>query len=98
MFNKKKTVAEIAVDALSHIESDVDSLLKHQDECLSVFRSTADTLRCLNDAIDEKSALCGSLIAQLQRHSDELSEMRKDNEAVRRNILNILGVTEVEVI
>ena len=38
-----------------------------------------------------KSALCGTLIAQLQREQEGITQQVSDNEKVRAKILDIIG-------
>ena len=90
-FWKTLSLTEQAVAAVDRIEEDIDNLYSDRENALSSFRSTADRLDCINQQLCEKTALCGTLIAQLSRTQDSINRQVMDNEKVRGKILDIIG-------
>ena len=85
------TLAEQAVSAVDRISQDISDLRADRDDTLSCFRCAAESLRDINEELGEKSALCGTLIAQLQREQADITQQVSDNEKVRTKILDIIG-------
>ena len=85
------TLAEQAVSAVDRISQDIDELRSEREMTLSCFRCAADSLRDINQELGLKSALCGTLIAQLQREQADITQQVSDNEKVRAKILDIIG-------
>lgn len=93
-FWKKKpepTLTEQTVSAVDRLACEVEELRHDRMNALSCFRCTADWLSSINAELGEKSALCGTLIAQLQRQQEHISQQVSDNEKVRGKILDIIG-------
>lgn len=90
-WRKPITTAEEAVGAVSRIEDELDLLQVRRGDALSDFRAVANELAEINDELGQKSALCGSLISQLQRSRDCISKQVEDNDKVRMKILDIIG-------
>ena len=88
---KKPTLAEQAVTAMDNIEFEVERLHLEREFTLSSFRDAANRLAQINDELGEKAALCGSLIAQLTRAQESISQQCEDNDKVRGKILDIIG-------
>ena len=90
-WKKEPTLAEQAVSAVDRISQDIDELRSEREMTLSCFRCAADSLRDINQELGLKSALCGTLIAQLQREQTGIAQQVSDNEKVRAKILDIIG-------
>ena len=90
-FWKTLSLTDQAVAAVDRIEEDIEFLRADKEDALSAFRSTADRLDCINQQLCEKTALCGTLIAQLSRTQDSINQQVSDNEKVRAKILDIIG-------
>lgn len=90
-FWKSQTLTEQAIAAADRIEEDIELLRADRECALCDFRRVAERLGEINSQLDEKSALCGSLIAQLGRTRDTISRQVSDNEKVREKILGIIG-------
>ena len=85
------TLAEQAVAAVGRITGDIEELHEERADALSCFRCTAEWLGEINQQLGEKAALCGSLIAKLNRAQEDISQQVSDNEKVRGKILEIIG-------
>ena len=90
-FWKTRTLTEMTVSAVDQIAEDVADLYGERQDALSCFRCTAERLQKINDQLDEKSALCGSLIGQLKAAQESVAQQVSDNEKVREKILEIIG-------
>ena len=88
---KTLSLTDQAVAAVDRIEEDIEFLRADKEDALSSFRSTADRLDCINQQLCEKTSLCGTLIAQLSRTQDSITQQVSDNEKVRAKILDIIG-------
>lgn len=94
MFWRKKkepTLTEQAVTAADRITGEIADLWGERACALSSFRETANWLAEINSELEEKAALCGSLMAQLTRAQQEISRQCEDNDKVRGKILDIIG-------
>lgn len=85
------TLAEQAVIAVDRISQDICDLWEERNATLNCFRCAAESLRDINQELGVKSALCGTLIAQLQREQAGITQQVSDNEKVRGKILDIIG-------
>ena len=85
------TLAEQAVSAVDRISQDICDLWEERNATLNCFRCAAESLRDINQELGVKSALCGTLIAQLQREQAGITQQVSDNEKVRGKILDIIG-------
>ena len=85
------TLAEQAVSAVDRISQDICDLWEERNATLNCFRCAAESLRDINQELGVKSALCGTLIAQLQREQAGITQQVSDNEKVRAKILDIIG-------
>ena len=88
---KEPTLAEQAVSAVDRISQDVDELRSEREMTLGCFRCAADSLRDINEELGEKSALCGTRIAQWQREQAGSTQQVSGNEEVRAKILDIIA-------
>ncbi len=95
---KKKTTLTVALDAVGRLDGDLDSLIVEKENAVSSFREMADHLSAINEAIEEKSTLCTSLIESLKRIREELEVQSSDNECIRGKILDLLGCAPAEVV
>ena len=94
MFWRKKkepTLTEQAVAAVDNIGFEIEKLHLEREFALNGFRETANWLAQINDELGEKAALCGSLVAQLNRAQENISKQCEDNDKVRCKILDIIG-------
>ena len=90
-WKKEPTLAEQAVSAVDRISQDICDLWEERNATLNCFRCAAESLRDINQELGVKSALCGTLIAQLQREQAGITQQVSDNEKVRGKILDIIG-------
>ncbi len=92
-FREKKelTLTEQAEGAVARITDDIAGLHEERLDALSCFRCTAEWLDEINQQLGEKAALCGSLVAQLTRAQENISQQVSDNAKVRDKILEIIG-------
>ena len=88
---QEPTLAEQAVSAVDRISQDICDLWEERNATLNCFRCAAESLRDINQELGVKSALCGTLIAQLQREQAGITQQVSDNEKVRGKILDIIG-------
>ena len=91
IFGKQMTLTEQAVTAVDRISGDIADLQAQREDVLGCFRCTAERLGQLNEELGEKTALCGTLIAQLTRAQEDISKQVQGNEKVRGKILDIIG-------
>lgn len=88
---KEPTLVEQAVSAVDRIHVEIADLREERIDALSSFRDTANWLGEINEELGQKSALCGTLMAQLTAAQDAISQQVSDNDAVRCKILDIIG-------
>lgn len=94
MFWRKKkepTLVEQTVTAIDRVTTEVNDLREERGMALSSFRDTANWLAKINEDLESKAALCGSMISQLQAAQENISKQAEDNDRVRGKILEIIG-------
>lgn len=94
MFRRKKkepTLVEQTVTAIDRVTTEVNDLREERVMALSSFRDTANWLAKINEDLDSKAALCGSMIGQLQAAQESITRQVEDNDKVRMKILDIIG-------
>lgn len=91
IFSKQMTLTEQAVTVVDRISGGIADLQAQREDVLGCFRSTAERLGQLNEELGEKTALCGTLIAQLTQAQEGISKQIQDNEKARGKILDIIG-------
>ena len=88
---KEPTLAEQTTEAVDRLSIEVGDLHFERLDALSTFRETANWLAQINEDLGQKSALCGTLMAQMARVQEHISQEVADNDKVRMKILDIIG-------
>lgn len=88
---RMKTSLDFATAAVGRLDADLDHLVSEKESAVSAFREMAKHLSAINQAINEKSELCASLIESMRRIREELEAQHGDNERIRRKIMDLLG-------
>ena len=86
------TVPELAVTAVDMVDEEVADLRMDAADARACLRTAAESLAEINAELAQKSALCGSLVAQLQTTQSAITQQTEDNAALREQVLGLLGL------
>ena len=86
-----ETTDQIVARAIDNISADIVTLESKKDGVLGVFRATASGLGSINDELIAKTNQLNSIIDFATEEKNNCEKSIKDNEAVRKKILAILG-------
>ena len=86
-----KNTEKLANSTVEKIKSEFNALENEKNQCLSIFRETANDLQKINEEIDEQRSICAFLISELTEQCKNLEKARSDNDKVRNKILDIIG-------
>lgn len=87
---KATTITEQAVTAIDCIDLEVGLLYDEANTTLACLCEMANRLSDINQDLGTKSALCGTLIAQLTRVQGDISKQCERNDNVKSALLDIL--------
>lgn len=87
---KAPTITDRAVTAIDCIGLEVGLLYDEANTTLSCLCEMANRLSDINQDLGTKSALCGTLIAQLTRVQGDISKQCERNDNVKSALLDIL--------
>ena len=86
-----KNTEKLANSTIEKIKSEFNSMENEKNQCLSIFRETANDLQKINEEIDENRAICAFLISELTEQCKNLEKAHSDNDKVLNKILGIIG-------
>ena len=87
---KTPTLTEQAITAVDRISSEIADLREEGVMATDHLRKAVNWLSDINQDLGAKSALCGTLIAQLTRAQGEISQQCEANDTVKSALLDIL--------
>lgn len=99
MFNQSKstqtiTSSNLATQLQTSLNNNASKLQNRKEQALSTFRSTVKNLLTINEGLRSDVALADEMIAVCTARKAEAELAIKDNEAICRHILDIIGETE----
>ena len=86
------TVPELAVTAVDMVDEEVADLRMDAADARDCLRNAATWLGEINDELAQKSALCGSLVAQLQATQETITKQTEANATMREQVMSLLGL------
>lgn len=88
---RKKSTDEYIRLAVDNISADNVKLSSDSDNALSIFRSTANRLATINEKLQENMNKLSELANFVNDQKSKTGSKMKDNEEVRKRILEIIG-------
>lgn len=97
IFKKKshKSTEKITITAMEQLVNDINCLQNDREDALSSFRMTANNLADINIHLNQKIQFFDGVVEQIATQSQMAKQMVSDNEAVRNQILDIIGEAPV---
>lgn len=86
------TVPELAMTAVDMVDEEVAELRLDAADARACLRNAATWLGEINDELAQKSALCGSLMAQLQATQETITKQTEANATMREQVMSLLGL------
>ena len=87
---KEPTLTEQAIAAVDRVTGEILELRNEADMATDHLRKAVNWLSDINQDLGTKSALCGTLIAQLTRAQGDISAQCERNDTVKSALLDIL--------
>ena len=85
-----KNTEKLANSTIEKIKSEFNYLENEKNQCLSIFRETANDLQKISEEIDENRSICAFLISELTEQCKNLEQARSYNDKVLNKILDII--------